>query len=57
MLIPLALWPLVLDCSGKKNNALLFERSVVFGSSIVKQYFDLDAVKVVGLCQIGRAHV
>ena len=51
MLIPSGLWPLVLDYFGKKNNALLFGRSVVFGSNTVKRCFGRGVEKVEGLCR------
>jgi hypothetical protein len=50
-LIPLALWPLVLDCFGRRSSALLFERSAVFGSNIVERYFDRGVGRVEGLCR------
>ena len=50
-LIPLVLWPLVLDCSGRRSSALLSERSVVFGSSTVKRCFDQAVERVGGLCR------
>jgi len=50
-LIPLTLWPLVLDYFGRMSSASLFGRSAGFGSNIVKRCSGLGGKRVEDLYQ------